>query len=181
MLHMSAHGIHALPASNRVGPDNRMHSLEISPHILRRTTGLRIDLEPIQFRRLVEPRLLERSSQPLQKLLIRLRDAIIDLVSRTPEGITACLGQLYQTERSIVGRDRLKGNVGVPLRGVLLLGGQLFGLLAGPVTVELAVLDGRDGGYFGVVAPQLAVRVEDRVDVQTGGGGAAGELAEAED
>ncbi len=66
----------------------------------------------------------------------------------------------------------------MPLGAALLLGAELGG---GVAAVVLLVLQGADGADLGVVAAQIALRVEERVDVQTRSGGPAGELAEAED
>lgn len=179
MLHMSSHGENALPPGYGVRPDNWVHSLQLRPDILRSTASFSINLEPVPLSRFVETRLLESSGQPLQKLLVRFTQAIIDLVPRCPEGVATCLWQLHQAEGGVIGGNGLEGNVGVPLRGVLLLVGKLIGEVV--MTVELPVLDRRDGGDFGVVAAEFALGVEDGVDVQAGGGRAAGELTQAED
>jgi hypothetical protein len=87
-------------------------------------------------------------------------------------------GELDETQRRVVGRDGLKGNVAVPLGGALLLGTET---LVGRGTVVLLVLDRADGADLGVVAAEFPLRVEQGVDVQTGCRGAPGELAETQD
>jgi hypothetical protein len=66
----------------------------------------------------------------------------------------------------------------VPLRTNLLLTAELVILR---LQVEVLALLRADGTDLRIVSAKLSLRVEDRVDVQTRGGRAASELAEAED
>lgn len=86
--------------------------------------------------------------------------------------------QIDESQGRIIGGDGLESNVAVPLGAALLLGAEVFG---GVLLVKVFELDGADGADLGVLAAELALRVEDRVDVEAGGGGPARELAEPQD
>lgn len=90
----------------------------------------------------------------------------------------AGLGQLHEAKRSVVCRHGLEGNVAVPPGSPLLLGTQLVLLR---LAVELLVLDRADRADLGVVAAAFALRVQQRVDVQSRGGGTTSQLSEADD
>lgn len=66
----------------------------------------------------------------------------------------------------------------MPLGGALLLGAERVGDV---LPVELLVLDRADGADLGVVAAQLALRVEDGVDVKARGRRSARQLAQPQD
>lgn len=86
--------------------------------------------------------------------------------------------QLRQAQRGVVGGHGLERDVAVPLGAGLLLGADLVGRV---LAVELLVLHGADGADLRVLAAELALRVEDGVNVQARSLGSAGELAEAQD
>jgi hypothetical protein len=65
----------------------------------------------------------------------------------------------------------------VPLRSTLLLCAKLFGPLGAIVLVELDTADSAD---LGIIAAAVALRVEKRVDVQTGRSRPASQLSQAE-
>lgn len=84
-------------------------------------------------------------------------------------------GELHQAERSVVSRHRFEGDVTVPLSAALLLRTKRLRHRLG---VELLVLNGADGADFEIVATQLPLRVENRVDVEARGRRPSGELSE---
>lgn len=61
----------ALPASDRIGPNNRMNGSKLISGILRRAPRARVELEIVVFGALVENRLRISSSQSFQELLVR--------------------------------------------------------------------------------------------------------------
>lgn len=76
-----------------------------------------------------------------------------------------CLGQLDQPQRRVVRRHGLKGNVRVPLCIVLLFEADaLVGVLLG--VKGLGLLRG-NGANLGVIASQLALVVDQGMDVQS--------------
>lgn len=91
----------------------------------------------------------------------------------------ASLGELNKAQGRVVGRDRLKSNVAVPLCSRLLLGAQLFALQR--LAVDLLVLHRADCADLRVCPTQFPLRIEDRVDVEPGVGGSAGEFSQSED
>ena len=91
---------------------------------------------------------------------------------------TSSARQLRQPQRGKVRGARLERNVRVPDLRVVLLDDQLVGL---GNAVERAELLGADGADLRVLAAQVALGVEDRVDVEARGGRAARQLAEAQD
>jgi len=66
----------------------------------------------------------------------------------------------------------------VPLGAALLLDTERLGNGLG---VVLLVLDRADGADLRVIAAQLPLRVKERMDMETGGGRAPGQLAEPQD
>ena len=135
-LGVVADGVHALPARDRVGPDDRMNSLEIRSNILWSATFGTVQLEVILLGALVENRLGVGGGQSFQKLLVRWRQTVVDLVARRPQSVSASLRELGEPQDGIVTRHRLKGNIAVPSFLVALplvtteaLGVQLLGLL----------------------------------------------------
>lgn len=90
----------------------------------------------------------------------------------------ASLGELHETQRGIIRGNRLKRNVAVPLGRRLLLWAQRLSL---SVLVVLLMLDGADGANLGVAAAEFALRIEKRMNVQTGRLRSSSQLAESED
>lgn len=84
---MMSHSKHTLPTRYGVSTDNRMNGLQHLPHILWRTPRASEDLKVVLLGNLVELRLGVCCRQAIQKLLVWLRNAIIDLISRGPECI----------------------------------------------------------------------------------------------
>ena len=87
MLDVPADGEDALPPSDRVGADNRVDRFQLGSYVLGSTARLIVELESGSLGDLGKSRLLERSGQALQELLVRLADTIVDFVSRGPECI----------------------------------------------------------------------------------------------
>jgi hypothetical protein len=113
-LRVVAHGIHALPASDRVCPHNWMNGGKICADILRSTTLGTVKLIAVLLCALIEDRLCVGGRQPFQELLVSWRQTVIDFVTRRPQRIATGLGQLGQTQDGIVTWDRLKGDIAVP-------------------------------------------------------------------
>lgn len=70
-LRMMANGIYALPASDRVGSDDRVNSRQVGTNILRCTALGTVKLEVVLLSTLVENRLCISGSQALEELLVR--------------------------------------------------------------------------------------------------------------
>ena len=173
-LSVVANSVHALPARDRVGPDDRMNSLEVCSDILRSAAFGAVQLEAVLFGAFVEYRLRVGGSQSVQELLVRRRQTVVDLVARRPQSVSASLGKLGKSQDGVVTRYRLKGNVAVPSILVALpfftteaFGIQLFGLLRA------------DDRNFIVLAPKSSTTVGNRVNVKLRSGRLAGELAQA--
>lgn len=83
--HMAPYGEDTLPPSHRIGADDWVDRLEIESDVLRRATGLTVELKPTFLSDLLEVWLGKRPGQSLQELLVRLADAVVDLVARGPE------------------------------------------------------------------------------------------------
>jgi hypothetical protein len=84
---VAANGEDALPPSDRVGADDGMGRLELGTHVLRGASGLVVQLEPGLLGHPLEAWLLKGGCEGLEELLVRLADAVVDLVSRSPESI----------------------------------------------------------------------------------------------
>lgn len=76
-----------LPPSDRVGADDWVDRLEVESDVLRRATGLTVELEPTFLGDLLEEWLGKCPGKPLQEFLVRLADAIVDLVARGPQRV----------------------------------------------------------------------------------------------
>lgn len=118
--HMPPDREHRLPPTHRISAHDRMRGLKLLAHILRRTALFLINTEAPPLRSLDEARLLKRRSERLKEPLIRGRDAIIDFVAASPEGVAAALGELLEAQRGVVCGDGLEGDVGMPGGGVVL-------------------------------------------------------------
>lgn len=90
MFDMAANREDALPARDWIGAHDGMDSLQLATDVLGRTPRLVVELKPCVFRHLPEERLLKGGGQAFEELLVRFADAVIDLVSRSPQGI--CTG-----------------------------------------------------------------------------------------
>ena len=64
-----------------VRANNWVDCLEVGSDIFGRTTGLVVELEPTLLGDLLEERLGEGPGQALEKLLVRLADAIVDFIT----------------------------------------------------------------------------------------------------
>lgn len=201
VLDMTTDGEDALPACNWVCADHRVNCLELGTHVFGSTSLFVVELEPCALSHLAEARLLECGSQALEKLLIGLADTVVNLIARSPESVcddsgvsidvltpttlatlgdlTATgLGELNKSQRGVISRNWLKGNIAVPLSSALVLGAQ--SLLVG-LRLELAKLDGTDGANLGIASSQLPLRVQDWMDMQPRGSGPSGQLSKAQD
>jgi hypothetical protein len=154
-------GIHALPACDRVGPDHRMNNLEVCSDILWSAAFGTVQLEVVLLGALIEDRLCIGGCQSFQEFLVCRRQAVVDLVARRPQSVSASLGELGEPQDGVVTRYRLKGNVTVPAFLVALpfvtpeaLGVQLFGLF------------GANDGDLIILATKCSAAVGDGMDVQ---------------
>ncbi len=84
VLDVPPHREDALPPRHRVGPHHRVDRLELFAYVLGGSARLVVQLESGTLRDLVEVRLLERGSQSLEELLVRLGEAVVDLITRRP-------------------------------------------------------------------------------------------------
>jgi hypothetical protein len=132
VLWKRAQGEDAFPASNRVGSYNRMNSFQFLSNVLRTASLFLVQFHPLWvcFSGADESVANESGSQSFKELLISLREAVVYLVTRSPEGVASSLRQLGQSQRCVVSGYRLKLDVGMPLRGVIAtiagLSGTLF-------------------------------------------------------
>lgn len=84
---MAAHGEDALPPCNRVGTHNGMDRFELAADVLRSAAGLIVELEASRFSHLLKTGLLKGGRKTLEELLVRLADAVVNLVSRSPKRV----------------------------------------------------------------------------------------------
>jgi hypothetical protein len=82
---MTPHRKDALPAGDRIGAHNWMDGLKLAANILWCTTRFVIQLEPGTFGDISEDWLLEGGCESLEESLIRLTEAIVQLVARGPQ------------------------------------------------------------------------------------------------
>lgn len=85
--HMAPNWEDTLPPSHWISADDRVDCLELESDILRRATGLVVELEPALLGDLLEVRLGKGPRQPLKELLVWLADAVVDLIARSPERV----------------------------------------------------------------------------------------------
>jgi len=71
-----------------------MHRSEFAPDVLGCAARLLVDLEATSLCGFNEAWLAERSCQSLEELLIRGRNAVVDLISRSPKRVAASLWQV---------------------------------------------------------------------------------------
>jgi hypothetical protein len=174
LLRMMTYSEYALPTRHRVRPDDGMHSRQIRASISRVAALAAVELETVLLRALVEDRLLACHGQRLEKFAVGGRDAVVEFVARRPERITSSLRKLSQAQDSVVRGYRLESDIAVPAVFVALLRAPE----RGAVFVELLCLLGGDDRDLIVVATEATAAVGDRVDVEAGLLGFAGELAE---
>jgi hypothetical protein len=84
---MAADREDTLPSSNRIGTDNGMNRFELAANILWGATGLVVELESCLVRHLLKEGLLKGHRKPFEELLVRLADAVVDLIPRCPQGV----------------------------------------------------------------------------------------------
>lgn len=113
-----------------------------------------------------------RRRQRFQELSIRLADAIIHLVSRSPERVPTCLGQLDQPETGKVRRCLLKRDIAMPDRRHLRVC---------RVLVERLASFRVDRANLRVWVAEFATVVRDGMDMESVRRGTAGKLSHAED
>jgi hypothetical protein len=115
VLHVAAHGEHALPPRYRVRPHHRMNRFQLAADVFRRAPRLVVQRESGARGDLVETGLGEGGRERLEEFLVRRADAVVDLVAGCPERVcvrnecvvrepkkrglarlltSACLGQL---------------------------------------------------------------------------------------
>ena len=134
MTDVLAHRKNTLPARDGVGADDRMHGLQGASNIVRGASRFVVDLEAAAFCRLVEVGLRKRAREALKQLLDRRRDAVIYLISRSPQCVcitqlsassgqteetdrkrtSASLRKLRQSQAGVVRGHRLKGDIRMP-------------------------------------------------------------------
>jgi len=78
---MATDGEDALPARDGVRANDGVNSFELSSHILDGASRLVVQLEPGLLGNLFKARLLKGHGKGLEKLLVRLAEAIVDLVA----------------------------------------------------------------------------------------------------
>lgn len=115
-----ADGEDALPSSHGIGAYDGMYGRKGLAYVLWGAPCLRVQCRSPGFSSLDESVADEGRGQALQEFLNRLTEAFIDLVPRCPECVTACLGELDQSQASVVSGDRLELDVAVPLGGIVL-------------------------------------------------------------
>lgn len=86
-LDVVADGEHALPPRHRVRADYRVDRFQHLAYVLGRPARRRVYLEVVPVGRLVEGGLCVVRGQCVQEAPQRLRDAVVELVARGPEGV----------------------------------------------------------------------------------------------
>jgi len=173
-LRVVSNSVHALPARDRVGPDDRMDSLEVCPDILRSAALGAVQLEPVSLSAVVEDGLCVGGSQSFQELLVCWRQTVVYFITRRPQSVSAGLRELSEPQDGVVTRHWLKGNVAVP--SILVA---LPFLTAETLCIQLLSLLRADNRDFIVFAAERSTAVGDRVDVEFRSGRLARELAQA--
>lgn len=163
-LSMMANGVHTLPPSDWVRPDDGVSSLQVCPDILRGTALSAVQLEVVLLGTLIEDWLSVRSSEAFQELLVCRRQAIVNFVTGRPKRVTTSLWQLGQSKDGIVTRHGFESNVAMPalLAALLLISRKAF-------CIQLLRLLGADDGDLIIFTTECAATVGDRMDVKLGG------------
>lgn len=157
--------VETLPACDRVRADNRVHRAKLPASVLSGAARLLIDLKTTSIGGCDEVRPAESAREAFEEFLVGRRDAVVELVPGGPEGVTTGLGHLGEPQTGVVGGHRLEGNVGVPLVGALFLATEPF--VSGYV-VNLSEEFGGNGAdclVWITVFSDVALAVEDGVDV----------------
>ena len=84
LLHMVSDGENGFPARHRIRAHDRMYGDEVFAHIVGRATGVGVELECIGGGGFVELGLRISRGEAFKEALVRLRDAIVELVARCP-------------------------------------------------------------------------------------------------
>ena len=145
-------GEDGVPARNGVGADGGVDGLEAEAGVGRGAT--RSLVRALGAAGLGVVRVAPLDLEVLEELLERLAHPVVEIVRARVEGVSACVGNLAQTQRRIVARILLKRHVAVPfVRGRLAL------LRVGLVAVAFgdALRDQSDD--FGVIAVERVERV----------------------
>lgn len=81
MLDMSTNGKDTFPPSHRICANDWMNGFKLASDIFWGSTRLFVKLEAASLRGIIEPWLGKGCGECLQKLLIRLTDAVVDFIS----------------------------------------------------------------------------------------------------
>ena len=160
-LSMMSDRIDAFPPGHRVGADDRMYSFQVRTHILRCAPLCAVELESILGCSLAENWLRIGGGKSFEELLVSWRNAIIDLVTGSPECISSSFWHFGKPQDSIVAWDRLEGDIAVPTLLCALLSLQ-------PVGVECLRFFGGDDTDFVVFAAKPTSAIHYWMDVQLG-------------
>lgn len=77
----------ALPASDWVRADHRVHGLQVIANVLGRSTSIGVQAVSKLIRDLVEVVAAEGSLQAFEEPLVRLANPVIQLISRSPQRV----------------------------------------------------------------------------------------------
>jgi len=114
MLYMMANSEDSLPSGNRVGADDWVLSGELLADVEWVATSLRVELESLVTSGLSEERLGVGGGKTIEELLVGRGETIVNFVAGCPKSITAKGWKISELQDSIIGWNRLKGDVRVP-------------------------------------------------------------------
>jgi len=193
-LYVVTDGEDRLPTGDWIGADHGVNGLEGLADIFGRAARGGIELEVVALRRFVEAWLGVVCDESVEEGAEGRGDAVIEFVARGPESVwggggllvnfshrglkvertSSGFGKLCQPEQGIITRDRLEGDIRVPL-----LLAALVALGAVPaVREQLLGLLRRDDADLIVLGTVFALGIADRVDVKAGCGWLACQLAQ---
>jgi len=111
VLAMVTNSKDALPSSDRIGANNGVVSGKFTTNVEWVTTGLLIKLELLVLGSLGEEGLSICSGQTIEELLVSRREAVIDLIARSPKSVPTESWDISQLQHSIVTWNWLEGNI----------------------------------------------------------------------
>jgi hypothetical protein len=111
-----------LPSRDGICSNDGMNGLKLVTDIGGISSRFLVDLVMIRSRisRPQETFARKRGSQSLEELPIRIAESIIELISRSPKGITTSSWEFCKSQTRIVSRILLKLNIAMPARSALL-------------------------------------------------------------
>ena len=109
----------ALPARHGIGAHNRVHCMQLTAHVVGRSSRARIQGRTPLVGSFDESLSGELCGKSVKESLVGGRKAIINVIPTRPKRIAACFGELCQTQTRVVGGVFFELDIRMPLRRIV--------------------------------------------------------------